>query len=170
MAQVKKLSVGTVWGAIDVRKVLASDRPIAVMHVGGTAVDTKQVPTPYGESTCIMGEFTAVHPETGEMSEAGQLYLPEVAVIPLRLALAREGARAAEFAFTIFVKAAVDAKPGGSVYEYTFENRMPISDNDPRAKMRQLLLEAAGKAPALTDESKATPAPAPAPAKKTGRR
>jgi hypothetical protein len=166
MAQVKKLSVATVYGAIDLKELLNAGRPLAVMHVGGTAVGTKTGQSPYGEWIALIGEFTAINAETGEMSEAAQLFLPEVALIPIQTALAREGARGVEFAITVYAQPSESKKPGGSPYEYTFENRAPMSENDPRAKMRALLQNIASGQQQLTNESAAPPAPA----KKTAKR
>ncbi|MGV0999690.1 MAG: hypothetical protein ACOYBQ_10220 [Fluviibacter sp.] len=146
MAQVKKLSVATVYGKIDLKQVINSDKPIAVMRVAGQAVGTKSGDSNYGTWTALVGSFVAIHPETGEQSEAAQLFLPEVALIPIQVALASANARAIDFAIELQVKASENTKPGGSPYEYTFTNLMAPAENDPMAKLRNLLT--AGDKPA----------------------
>lgn len=140
MAQIKKLSVATVYGRIDVKKVLTSDKPISVMRVAGQAVGTKQGDSQYGEWTALVGRFVAVNPETGEVSEASQLFLPEVALLPIQVALAQEGAKMVDFAIELQVRPAQNTKPGGSPYEYTFESLKPVEESDPMAQFRALLI------------------------------
>lgn len=155
MAQVKKISVATVYGKIDVKSVLNAEKPITVMRVAGQAVGTKSGDSNYGEWTALVGSFIATNPETGEMTEASQLFLPEVALIPIQVALGQAGARAVDFAIEVVVKASNNTKPGCSPYEYSFVNLMaPTAENDPMAKLRALLT-GAGAAPALGDDSQA---------------
>ena len=154
MAQVKKISVATVFGKIDVKAVLNAGKPITVMRVAGQAVGTKSGDSNYGEWTALVGSFIATNPETGEVVEASQLFLPEVALIPIQVALGQAGARAVDFAIEVIVQPSNNTKPGGSPYEYSFVNLMAPAENDPMAKLRSLLL-GAGAGPALADESKA---------------
>jgi hypothetical protein len=158
MAQTKKLSVATVYGKIDAKKVLNSEQPIKVMRVYGQAVGTKTGDSNFGPWTALVGQFKAAHPETGEVSEASTLFLPDVALVPLQVALAQEGARGVMFAMDIFVKASTNTKPGGSVYEYSFENVLPPADNDPikalEDKINALALPAPDAAPAAAPATK----------------
>lgn len=154
MPQVKKLSVATVFGKIDLKAVINSDAPVPVMRVFGMAVGTKTGTSAYGEWTALVGRFKAVNLATGEESEAAQLFLPEVALIPLKVALAQAGNQAVTFAVDIFVKKSTNTKPGGVPYEYTFENVRPVEEDDPLVRLEA---EIAKNAPAL---------PAPAAGKK----
>jgi hypothetical protein len=144
MPQVKKLSVATVYGKIDAKKVLTSDRPVDLMIVYGLAVGTKSGTSNYGEWTALVGEFEAVNCETGEASQANQLFLPEIALLPLRVALER--AQSVKFAIKLQARAATNSKPGGVPYEYVFENVLPPAEDDPmqalRAEVQRLALPA----------------------------
>lgn len=164
MAQTKKLSVAAVYGKIDIKKVVNSEKPIHVMRVYGQAVGTKSGESNFGAWTSLVGQFKATNPETGEQSEASTLFLPDVALLPLQVALAQEGARGVMFAIDIFVKASTNTKPGGSAYEYSFEHVLPPAENDPLAQLEARIAETTK---AITDQSaKAAPAAAPAPAHK----
>ena len=60
MAQVKKLSVATVFGKIDLKALVKADEagtPIKIMRVVGSAVSTKQGETAYGPYTALLGQF-----------------------------------------------------------------------------------------------------------------
>jgi hypothetical protein len=159
MAQTKKLSVATVYGKIDAKKVLNSEKPIKVMRVIGQAIGTKAGNSSYGDWTSLVGQFKAINADTGEVSEAATLFLPDVALIPLQVALARDDTKGVAFAIDIFVKASTNTKPGGSVYEYSFENVLPPADNDPIKALEDKIAALALPAPTTTPD----PAPAPAP-------
>jgi hypothetical protein len=150
MAQVKKLSVATVYGKIDLKEVLNAEKPVPVMRAYGVAVGTKTGTSAYGDWTALIGQFKAVNLKTGEVSEAAQLFLPEVALTPLRVALSRNENRSVRFALDIKVQPAKNSKPGGVPYEYTFEHLLPPAEDDPL-----LMLEAEMK------EVAALPAPEP---------
>ena len=155
MAQVKKLSIKTVVGGVDPREVLKADKPISLMKVWGTAVGTKTGEAQYGQWTALVGSFEASNSETGEVSAASQLFLPDVALLPIQVALSAPDARGVNFAIELFVRPAVDGKPGGSVFEYTFEPLMPAAANDPMAALRAIAMGTT--APALGDGSGGEP-------------
>lgn len=157
--QVKKLSVKTVYGLIDIKRVLNADEPIPVMYVGGTCVGYKLVPSPYGEATALQGNFIARHPDTGEEFNSSTLFLPDVAMIPIQVALAA-GARGVDFAILVQVQAATGGKPGGVPYEYTFVDRMPQTENDPLARVRLLLAPDTNDPAQLTGPAGAANTPA----------
>lgn len=145
MAQTKKLSVATVCGKVDAKKVLNSATPIKLMRVIGQAVGTKTGTSNFGEWVSLVGQFKATNIKTGEISEASTLFLPDVALLPLQVALAQGDTRGVAFAIDLYVKQSTNSKPGGSVYEYSFENVLPPADNDPiaalEAKINALALE-----------------------------
>ncbi len=141
MAQIKKLSIKTVCGPVDVKKLIAAPgEKMDLMQVLGNAVAIKNGTSSFGEWTALEGVFEATNIATGEISAASVLFLPDVALIPLRVALSAEGARGVEFAIKIGVKYVNDAKPGGSVYEYTWEPLLPPSDTDPISRLKAKLL------------------------------
>lgn len=159
MAQIKKLSVATVCGKLDVKAILNSAEPIKLMRVIGQAVDQKRGESSYGDWTALLGRFKATNLATGEISEAATLFLPEVALIPLQVALA---AGPVMFAIEISVKSATNVKPGGSVYEYTWEPLLPPTDSDPIKQMEERLLALSAPASKLAGEGNPGDTPDPA--------
>ena len=160
MAQIKKLSVATVYGAIDLKKIVNSDDPIKVMTCYGMAVSTKTGSSAYGDWTALVGQFKAINPDTGEVSEAAQLFLPDVALVPIQVALAANGNQAVSFAIDVFAQRSKNTKPGGSPYEYSFAHILPPAEDDPVKRLEERMREAGALKLA------APPAPAPAPAGK----
>lgn len=152
MPQVKKLSVATVYGKIDAKKVLTADAPIDLMTVYGVAVGTKSGTSNYGDWTALVGEFEAVNAETGEVSQANQLFLPEIALIPLRVALER--AQSVRFAIKLQARAATNSKPGGVPYEYTFDSVLPPAEDDPMQALREQVKALALPAPTASPSDK----------------
>lgn len=165
--QIKKLSVATVCGKIDAKAVLNSAAPIALMTIYGMAVGTKDGTSSFGDWTALQGQFKAVNADTGEVFESAQCFLPEVALIPLRVALAAGDSRSVRFAIKLYVRAATNTKPGGSVYEYTFENVLAPTEDDPLLALEREM-QAQGLLPAPTADAGA-PASAPAAAAKRRR-
>lgn len=163
MANIKKISVATVFGAIDAKAVLTANGPIEVMRVYGLAVGSKSGTSQYGDWTALVGQFEAVNPVDGEVTQSSQAFLPEIALLPILTELAREGAKGVQFAIRLFVQASKNTKPGGSVYEYTFEHMLPPSDNDPMQALRSAVASALAL-PAPSSAPAADPAPAAAPA------
>ena len=169
MAQVKKLSVATVFGKIKLTDLIAK-RQMPVMKVVGTAVGTKKGMTGYGEYVALTGNFAATNPDTGEVNRAAVLFLPDVALLPIQTALSAPDARGVDFAIMVSVKYVgddADHKAGGSVYEYTFDHLLDMGSDDPIARIEaKLLAQAEAKAKLLPPpDATPTPAPAPAPAK-----
>lgn len=144
MAQVKKLSVATVFGGIQrdtLKRILDGER-IKVMMVYGMAVGVKTGQSTYGDWTALVGQFKAIHPETGEVSEAATLFLPDVALIPIQVQLAANNNQAVSFAMEVYASAAVNPKPGGSPYEYSFEHVLPPAEDDPVRRLELRMAEA----------------------------
>lgn len=156
MAQVKKLSVATVFGKIDLKKLIAADEKgetVPVMRVMGSAIGTKTGDSNFGPWTALQGQFKAINLDTGETSEAATLFLPDVALTPILVGLAAPGARGVQFAIDIHAKYAADAKPGGVPYEYTFVPLLPAEDTDPIKQLElRLLALADGNKPASDDK------------------
>lgn len=151
MSQVKKLSVATVYGKIDLKKLITLDEKgekLPIMQVIGQAVGVKSGVSSYGDWKCLMGQFQATNSETGEVFEASQLYLPEVALTPLIVALSSPETRGVEFAIKITANYAKNAKPGGVPYEYSWEPLLPPDANDPISRIKARLEALALPAPA----------------------
>ena len=164
MANIKKLSVATVYGKIDLKKLINHDGPMPIMRVIGNAIGHKSGTSQYGEWTALSGMFEAVNLETGEAHQSSQLFLPDVALTPIMVQLAQPGVRGVEFVIDITVRHNPDARPGGSAYEYGFDTVLKASESDPISRLKaQLAEQAALPAPAATPA--AAPAATPAAAK-----
>ena len=165
-AQIKKISVKTVFGAISVKELLkAPGEFLEIMDVMGAGVSVASGTSTFGEWQALQGVFEAVNLDTGERFASSSCFLPDVALTPLLVALAAPGARGVEFAIRLGVKYVSDAKPGGSVYEYTFKPLLPPDDNDPVSRIKAKLLALAAPA----NKADETPAPAEAPAPKASK-
>lgn len=144
MAQVKKLSVATVFGKIDLKAVIKADeagKALPLMRVIGSAVAVKEGMSSYGEWKALQGQFQATNLETGEVFEAATLFLPDVALTPILVSLSQPNARGVEFAIEVSAKYAKDSK-GGVPYEYTWAPLLPPDQNDPIARLTARLQEA----------------------------
>ena len=174
MAQVKKISVATIFGKIPLKELMAADekgQTLPVMRVLGSAVASKTGTSAYGDWTCLLGTFEAIHAGDGSVHRAAQFYPPEIALIPILTALSQPGCRGVEFVIDISAKFVNDAKPGGSVYEYVYDHVLPPDANDPITRLADLasktatrsfgVLKIAGPAPAETPAETPTPAPTP---------
>lgn len=166
MSQVKKITVAAVYGRIDIKAVVNSDVPIPVMKIGGQVIGSKLVQSPYGAATALQGQFVAYHPETGEEFLSSTLFLPDVAMVPIMVALSREGVRGVDFAIELQVQPSQSKKAGGVPYEYTFIDLKPASESDPLNAVRGLLQTTqTPKLAAPANDAAAVAAPA-TPAKK----
>lgn len=181
MAQVKKLSVGAVFGKIKPEHYLTTrdgkpvpkDRPTPIVRFGGTCVASKIVPVaayPDKPATAFMGDFVAVNHESGEVSKASVMYLPDVLATWLLVQLARPETKAVQFLADVSVVASDNTRPGAMPYMYAFEHVLPPDESDPITKLlaagqahspvATLALAApASSAPAVAQ----VPAPEPAP-------
>lgn len=182
--QVKKISTATVYGKINLVSLVkhheknGADTPLMLMRVYGQAVGEKTGTSAYGDWNALVGRFKAVNLETGEEMEASQCFLPEIALIPLRVQLAQPETKSVTFAIDVGVRLIPENKQraGGSPYEYLFENVVAPSDDDPLLKLEAEMnknkpLALPGKEPAPPAAPAAAPAaPAAAPAAGKGKR
>lgn len=166
MANIKKLSVATVYGKIDLKKLVNAEGPLRIMRVIGNAIGHKTGTSQYGEWTALSGMFEATNMETGESHQSSQLFLPDVALTPIMVQLAQPGVRGVEFVIDITVRHNPDARPGGSAYEYGFDTVLKASESDPISRLKSMLAEQAAALPAPTTTPAAAPAPAAAKGKK----
>ncbi len=163
MAQIKKISVATIFGAITdaMLALILQGQKIHVMRVWGVAVGVKKGISNYGEWVALVGDFKALNPTTPDtVQRASQCFLPEIALLPVQVALEQSGNQSATFGMDVFITRALNPKPGGSVYEYTFEPLVAASADNPLARLEAEI----GKTLALQHAPAAAPAPAPAPA------
>lgn len=174
MANVKKLSVATVFGKIKLSELIEK-KTMQIMRVMGTAVAHREGLSQHGTYTELRGAFQATNLVTGEVSRAAILFLPDVALIPILTALAAPGANGVEFAIDIGVTYVAEKegyKVGGSPYEYSFEHVLEMGNDDPVARVAaKIAAQELARLPAPTPEPEPAPAasPEPAPAPKKGK-
>mgnify|MGYP003395285132 CR=1 FL=1 len=125
---ISKISIGKIVG-----KMKAPTEKTYVMQVYGVANSSEKGISTIGEYTKLVGRFRATNLTTGEMFEAGECYLPNIA---LNLVLgALDGTKGVEFAFNIGIYPAEN--PYG--YEYCCDPLMDAAENDPLAIMSKKL-------------------------------
>ena len=144
----KKLSVTRLVGKMTIKRVLEHpEQKVPCGRFYGTASGTKTGITDFGEWTALTGQFRAVHPETGEISDSGVCFLPDVALEMVTGQLAA-GAVGVDFAFDL-VAVPDDASTSGFGYRAipVFE----MAEDNPIMRMEakmQALLPAPAAAPA----------------------
>lgn len=169
MAQVKKISVATIYGKLVPSAFLkAPNKTIQIMDVIGVAVGLDKGLSSFGEWEALKGDFSARSlkgDENGVLPEAvraSTCFLPDIALDAIKVAMASTENKGVEFAMRIsavYVAEREGYKAGGSVYEYSFEHLLtPSADSDPIARLQSKL---AAQAKALE-----APAPAAEPEKK----
>lgn len=151
MAQVKKISVAKLFGKVKLSELMvAPNQTMVVMKVLGIAVATQTGESDYGNWTALQGQFEAVNPATGEVQESATLFLPDVALIPIKVALATPGNKGVQFAIEVSVTYVAEregAKAGGSPYEYSFKHLIKLDESDPIAQLKAKMAHAALPAP-----------------------
>jgi hypothetical protein len=120
----KKLSVAKVFGKISVAKVIEASGEVHVMRVIG-ATGIKTGVSDFGEWECLTGMFRATNPETGEISDSANLFMPDVAHDMIAQAI-RQGAKGVDFAFDIFAVRDDDSTVG---YTYRAAPLLQAEDN-----------------------------------------
>lgn len=167
MANIKKISVATVYGKIKLAELMkAPEQTLPIMRVLGSAVGTKTGDSQYGPWTALQGMFEATNLDTGEKVRASQLFLPDVALTPILVQLMQPGVQGVEFAIDVSAKYVEDAKPGGSPYEYTFDTVLQADESDPIKRLNDKITALALPAPGAKsdpDAAKASPATKTAP-------
>lgn len=133
MQLVKKISVKTVFGNIDVRKL--SDSPIAIMRIIGVATKIKSGESEFGQWTAFLGQFKATNLQTNEVFASGKCFLPPQASEILEGQFDDEHSRI-EFAFDISAKYSEDSTVK---YEYIVEPLFKPAENDPIALLESKL-------------------------------
>ena len=140
MAQVKKLSVAKVFGKIDIAALMTvvngvatpSESPMHVMRIGGLATGTKEGVSDYGNWKALQGDFVAYSAKDGAEQRAPYAFLPDVALVPIEVALAQANTSGVRFLIDVFVK--YDAE-SSTKYVYTFEPVVKPQGEDPVAQL-----------------------------------
>jgi hypothetical protein len=131
MAQAKKISVATIYGKINLKELMAAGK-LPVMIVMGTAIVVKSGESQFGDWRSLLGTFRAIHPTTGEITEAPQVFLPDVALIPIEVSLS--ASRGVQFAIRVLAQYVADnpgRKAGGAPYEYIWEPLIEAAEDNP---------------------------------------
>lgn len=141
MAQVKKLSIAKVFGKVTAAllmvagadgKVVPNPTPVRLMRIGGVATGTKTGVGDYGPWECLTGEFVAYSAKDGEEQRAPYAFLPDVALIPITVALKATPGASVQFLIDVFAKHSTESATG---YEYTFEPVVKPQGEDPIARL-----------------------------------
>jgi hypothetical protein len=167
MANVKKLSVATVYGKPSLAELVAAQakgKGLPAMRAAGFCVGTKSGESSFGPWQALIGDFVAWKLDAdgkpvGEPQQSSSLFLPDIAMAPLQVALG-QGAQSVRFAIDIQFVVVEESKrkPGGSIYEYSFSH---VLAPDTASPMAQLLLELdPAPAPAPVPEPEPVPKPA----------
>lgn len=151
MQQIKKVSVAKVFGKLKIADLMAIKNgdefgDLDVMQVVGVAVGTKAGESDYGDWLALTGDFEATNPKTGEVFRSAICFVPDVALTPIQVGLAQEGARGVRFAIMVTARFNEDVS---TKYEYGFRPLIPAAADDPIAQIKAQML-------ALTDQSSHT--------------
>lgn len=141
---VKKLSLKSIIGKVDVKKLHEEGKEVDLFNVGGTCTGTKTGNSQYGEWTAFAGTFGAIRLDTGEVYRDVQLFLPEVAEGFVMPTVIEAKGQPVEFAFIIGVKPA-HKQDGSASYEYTVKPIQVAEVADPLDAMMAVLRKNAPK-------------------------
>lgn len=137
---VSKISAKKIVG-----KVKKPTETVYHMQVYGIATGTKAGESNFGPWTALTGQFRAKNLETGEVSQSGVCFLPEIALNLITPKLDAKNVEGVEFALNIGVTPANNSVG----YEYVVTPVIAASENDPLEQLE-------------TKVNKVLPAPAPA--------
>ncbi len=123
-----------------VRKDLDVGEKIEAYRVAGTATGFKSAVTTYGESFGLTGDFAAIAAD-GSVKKAPVIFLPAGATAPVMDALRKQlenGVErpSVEFAVSVFATG-IEAKAGGSNYEWTFAPLVQSEESPSERLLRQ---------------------------------
>lgn len=141
-------------------KVRGDDSKLELFKVAGTLNDYEDVPTNFGDSTRLKGEFVAVNvcprsSQGGEIFRANRLYLPDIMTEQLVAALAslksNDPQAIIEFGFLVSI---IPDEKSTTGYVFMSESLLETNKVDPLAKLAATL----GIKLALPSPAKDTPA------------
>lgn len=151
MKQIKKISVKSVYGNIDVKKFEAQAQ-IPLMRVVGYTDGFRLVATQFGESIGFTGLFQAINAETGEIFRSAEMFVPSIIERPLIAALKKSaGGASITVAFDLL---AGPCEKGNTGYEYLvglIQN--PDDGEDPITAIESRLGISRAAIPAMTEDS-----------------
>ncbi|MFW9874962.1 MAG: hypothetical protein ACFFG0_17790 [Candidatus Thorarchaeota archaeon] len=125
---VRKISVKTVFGKIDARKLPNEEEPVPVIRAMGRAHGVKTGTSTYGDWVAIKGDFFAVNLQTGVGYRGTQLFLPPVASELVESVLADCESGTVDIAFDIF---AFFSENSATQYEYSAKPIIESKEADP---------------------------------------
>lgn len=129
LAILSKISMAKVVG-----KIKKPTEKTYLMQVFGIANGIENGTSQYGNWTALKGQFRAVNLESGEMFQAGECFLPNIALNLVQGALTDEN-KSVEFAFNVGVYPADNAFG----YEYCCDPLMAAAETDPLEIMQKKL-------------------------------
>ena len=134
--QLRRLTVKTVFGAVDIEEVLKkADKRMDCMSIYGIVRRFKPDSSEIGgEFVRFYGQLRAVNLKTGEVFEGGQCILPGIAQDALYGALS--GADTAEVQFACKIGVKYDPK-AVTKYVYTVESLLPPQESSPLAQLEK---------------------------------
>ena len=135
---IRKITPKIVAGSV--KDLYKKSGEVLFMRVYGIATKIFTTETTFGPSTGFKGQFVAVNIITGETFKAPKIYLPDVANDYLVPALEQDGKKEVQFAFDIGVVKATSEKSAYE-YEYTVQQLIGTSENDPVALLEKNLPE-----------------------------
>lgn len=141
-AQIEYLKKITAKSLGAVRKDLQVGEKVEAYRVAGTARGFKSVVTQFGESFGLVGDFAAISSDGGT-KKAPVLFLPSGATAPVMEALRQQIERgdenpSIEFAVAVFATG-IEAKAGGSNYEWTFAPLVQSEESASERLLRQTI-------------------------------
>lgn len=135
----RKITVKSVYGGVDVEKVLAApNKLLPVMQVYGIVTDSKEGASDYGDYIKFLGQFRAINMETGEMFRAATMLLPKFLEDELR-GIMSSGAVNAEFA--VQINATYD-KSAATKYVYVADSLVEPQESSALSALEQRIASA----------------------------
>ncbi len=133
----KKISVSKCFGKVTAARIAKADGVLKLGQIMGQASGTKTGVTDFGEWTALTGRFRAINTETGEVSDSGVCFMPDVA-LDLVLGELNAGAKAVEFAFELSAVADESVAVG---FTYRAAPLLQLEESDPVALIQKRINE-----------------------------
>lgn len=149
MELLSKISLKSVYGAVDIKKLHEGKTTLNLMRVLGIASGVKTGQSSFGDWLAFTGNFKAIDLTTGNEFRSGKIFLPAIASGLIEGAIQQAEADSVQFAFDIGVKPVQD-RQGKDSYEYTVTPLVEAQDNDPLNELENKLPALA----AIADKSK----------------
>jgi hypothetical protein len=154
MGLIRKITLKTIGTDGKAARKLPTGERIHLADVMGEGVSgLKGYESDYGIGNALLGMFTAVNAQTGEIFQAGKAILPGAAqeLIEAQVALLSKGDRGVDFAVRIF---AVEDAASNVGYTYQAEFIRDADQPDPAEKMAAIFGASSAKALAAPAKAK----------------